>query len=334
MKASVKALLGLGGIVAVQQTLHRRIWSNVDPLVSELGGSESWHETPYGTVFYTVRGEGPSLLLLHGIYAGASSFEWKEVFQPLSERFRVYAVDLLGFGKSDKPEGPYTADLMEAVIEDFVRHVAGCGTLAIANSLSAAWCLHLSAYHPELFGGLVVVNPTGLHTLADPPGERARRRYQLLSTPLLGEAFYDAVASHTSIRYYLQEKTFFNPRLVDDAMVRHYWTAAHQPGAEIGVRSFLSGVLNRSIADVLPQIRTSLGILWGAHNAFQDLLTEAEGFAKRAPRALSRVFENAGGLPQVEDPQSFTRFALDFFEAIPAIALSATEPQAWEESGL
>ncbi len=334
MKASWKALLGVGGAIALQQTLHRRIWQAVDPLVSELGGSESWHETPYGSLFYTVRGEGPSLLLLHGIYAGASSYEWQASFQALSERFRVYAVDLLGFGKSDKPEGPYTAELMEAVIEDFVRHVPGCGTLAIANSLSAAWTLHLSAHHPELFGGLVVVNPTGLRTLAEAPGPSAQRRFRLLSAPVLGDAFYDAVASRASIRYYLEEKTFYNPRLVDDAMIRHYWTSAHQPGAEIGARSFISGMLNRPIADVLPQIQTSLGIVWGAHNAYQDLLDEAEAFAKRTPRALSRVLENTAGLPQSEDPATFNRFVLDFFEAIPAIALTESEPQGWEEPGL
>lgn len=334
MRASLKALLGLGGALALQQALHRRTWKSVDPLVSELGGSESWHETPYGNLFYTVRGEGPSLLLLHGIYAGASSYEWRSNFAALSERFRVYAVDLLGFGKSEKPDVAYTAELMEAVVEDFVRHVPGCGTLAIASSLTGAWCAHLAAYHPELFGGLVLVNPTGVLTLADPPGARARRLLQALSAPVLGEAFYDAVASRPSIRYYLEEKTYYNPRMVDDAMVRHYWTSAHQPDAERAARAFISGMLNRAIRSELPQIQTSLGIVWGAHNAYQKHLSEAEAFAQLSPRALSRVFENCGGLPHDEDPRTFNGFVQDFFSAIPAIALTETEPQEWEEPGL
>jgi len=334
MRASLKALLGLGGAVALQQALHRRTWQAVDPLVSELGGSESWHETPYGTVFYTVRGEGPSLLLLHGIYAGASSFEWRATFAALSERFRVYAVDLLGFGKSEKPDVAYSAELMEAVIEDFVRHVPACGTLAIASSLTAAYCVNLSAHHPELFGGLVLVNPTGILTLADPPGPRAKRLHQLISAPVIGEAFYDAVASHASIRYYLEEKTYFNPRLVTDAMVRRYWTSAHQKGSPHAARAFVSGLLNRGIHDSLPKVQTSLGIVWGAQNGYQNLLQEAEAFAKLSPRALSRVLENCGGLPQDEEPQTFNRFVLDFFEAIPAIALTDAEPQGWEDGGL
>jgi pimeloyl-ACP methyl ester carboxylesterase len=241
-------------------------------------------------------------------------------------------VDLLGFGKSQKPEGPYSPELMEAAIEDFVRHVPGCGTLAIADSLSAAYCVHLAAHHPELFGGLILVNPTGVVTLAEPAGTRETRRYQLLSLPVVREAFYDTLASHASIRYYLEEKTYFNPRKVDDAMVRHYWTSAHQPGADIAVRAFVSGLLNRSIVDALPRVRTSTGIIWGEHNAYQQLLREGEAFAQLAPRALSRVIPDTGSLPQDEDSVSFNRFALDFFEAIPAIAL--TEVEAWEEGGL
>lgn len=328
MKASLKALLGLGGAVALQQLVHRRTWQQAGPLVSELGGDESWHETPYGGVFYTVRGEGPSLLLLHGVYAGASSFEWRSNFEALSQRFRVFAVDLLGFGRSDKPETPPTAALMEAMIEDFVRHVPGEGTLAIATSLTAAWTVHLAAHHPNLFGGLVLVNPTGVLTLIDPPGPATHWRHQLLSAPLIRDVLYDSLASRGSMRRYLEARTYYNPRLVDAEMVRHYWTSSHQPGSRTAVLAFVSGLLNRAIADDLPRLRTSLGILWGAQNRFQSVIAEAEAFAQLAPHALSRVLDGAGGLSQDEAPEVFNRFVLDFFEAIPAIALSQSD--AWE----
>ncbi len=334
MKVSLKALLGLGGAIALQQALHRRIWTEPDPLVSELGGSEGWHETPYGGLFYTVQGRGPSLLLLHGIHIGAGSFEWKSTFSALSQRFRVYAVDLLGFGKSDKPEGAYSPERMEAVIEDFVRHVPGCGTLVIASSLSAAWSVHLAAYHPELFGGMVLVNPTGILTLAEDPGPAAYRRHRLTSAPIVRDALYDALASRWSITRYLTDRSYFNPRRVDDAMVRHYWTSAHQPGAQDAALSFVSGLLSRSIRNELPLLRTSLGIVWGEWNGYQDIASEAAAFAQLAPRALSRVLDATGALPHDEDAAAFNRFVLDFFEAIPAIALAETGTTEWEEHQL
>src|SRR4051812_4883585 len=52
-------------------------------------------------------GEGPPLVLVHSVHAAASSFEMRGIFEPLSQRFSVYAVDLLGFGKSERPAAPY-----------------------------------------------------------------------------------------------------------------------------------------------------------------------------------------------------------------------------------
>lgn len=322
MRASVKALIGLGGALMLQQALHRRTWQHVDPLVSELGGTESWHETPYGTLFYTVQGEGPSLLLLHGVYAGASSYEWRANVAALSRRFRVFAVDLLGFGKSEKPAVAYTPELFEAVIEDFARHVAGCGTLVAASSLSAAWVVHLAAHHPELFGGLLLVNPTGVLSLSEQP--RTRLRQAIMSAPIVREILYDAVASRGSIQTYLKERTYFNPRKVSEAMVRTYWTSAHQPGAERAALAFIAGTLNRDIRSELPQVETALGLIWGSASGYANLAVEAEAFARLNPRALSRVIDETGAVPHAEDPQTFNRFALDFFGTIPAIALSET----------
>src|SRR3954471_24952414 len=59
-------------------------------------------------VRYTTMGEGPPLVLVHGIHAAASSFEMRNVFEPLSQRHTVYALDLLGFGKSERPDVPYS----------------------------------------------------------------------------------------------------------------------------------------------------------------------------------------------------------------------------------
>ena len=65
----------------------------------------------HGDVFYARQGKGPAVVLLHGIYAGASGYEWRKNFDsPLRALFNVYAPDWLGFGLSDKPRRRYTAD--------------------------------------------------------------------------------------------------------------------------------------------------------------------------------------------------------------------------------
>src|SRR5919107_2064560 len=72
----------------------------------------------------TRHGEGKPVLLLHGIYPGASSFEWRHVVPMLAERHSVIAVDLLGFGRSDRPAARYTPGLYQALLGDLVSRVA------------------------------------------------------------------------------------------------------------------------------------------------------------------------------------------------------------------
>ena len=92
---------------------------------SVLEGEHGRYAWTRGGISYTVRGRGEPLVLIHGIYAGASSFEYRRVFAQLAEHHRVYAFDLLGFGLSDRPRITYTPDLYVALIQDFVRQVVG-----------------------------------------------------------------------------------------------------------------------------------------------------------------------------------------------------------------
>src|SRR5919201_1427653 len=81
---------------------------------------------------------GVALAAVNG--AGARSFMWRRNFLPLSREHRTYAVDLLGFGYSDKPAGaPYSADLYVELISDFLREVVARPAAVVAHTLSAAF---------------------------------------------------------------------------------------------------------------------------------------------------------------------------------------------------
>ena len=62
----------------------------------------------FGDIYYTKRGEGKPLLLIHDLILGSSDYEWKEIIDTLSSNYTVYTIDLLGFGRSDKPNITYT----------------------------------------------------------------------------------------------------------------------------------------------------------------------------------------------------------------------------------
>ena len=102
---------GMAALAAMNAAIRRNVH---DPDDSALGGAAKFFSWKHGKIFYKESGLGNSgmpILFVHGIGAGVSSFMWRKNFDSLSQRFRVYALDLLGFGFSDKPPAaPYAAD--------------------------------------------------------------------------------------------------------------------------------------------------------------------------------------------------------------------------------
>jgi pimeloyl-ACP methyl ester carboxylesterase len=276
---------------------------------SVLNGDHGRYAWTLGDIFYTVKGQGTPLVLVHGIYAGASSYEFRHVFDLLARRFRVYAFDLLGFGLSDHPSVLYTPGLYEELIEDFVRQVVGGAdqpARVIASSLGAAFTIRAAAEYPGLFDRLVLIQPTGIEELADARETLGRRLGRaVLRAPLLGEAIYNIIVSRPSISYFLKSQTYGDPADVSDDMVDYYYTLSHQPGARYAPASFISGTLNTPVSSVYPLLKQPILLCWGKDARFSPL-ENARAFREANPRAELRVFD-CGGLPQDELPDEFVR---------------------------
>src|SRR5450432_4174573 len=140
----LKTVLAGGAGVAALATVNAVIRRQAnEPDDSALGGEARFFDWKYGRVFFKMAGlqnEGPPLVFIHSVGAGASSFMWRKNFDPLSQDFPVYALDLLGFGFSDKPgSAPYSSDLYVELISDFIREVSGYPANIIASSLGAAY---------------------------------------------------------------------------------------------------------------------------------------------------------------------------------------------------
>jgi pimeloyl-ACP methyl ester carboxylesterase len=302
------ALLAAGGVGALA-TLNRLIEAGAGEPQSVLDGDQGRYSWALGDIFYTVKGNGAPLVLVHGIYAGASSYEYRQIFDLLARDFRVYAFDLLGFGLSDRPAVVYTSVLFEELIQDFVRQVVGGvdqPVRIIASSLSAAFTVRAAAERPGLFERLVLIQPTGIEELARSGESLPRRLWRsVLRAPVVGQAIYNVIASRPSIAYFLKSQIYRDPRQVTDTMVQYYYTTAHQPGARFAPASFISGTLNTPVASVYPLLRQPILLCWGKDARFTPL-ENARAFREANPRAELRVFD-CGGLPQAERPEEFAR---------------------------
>src|SRR5215211_1193194 len=156
-----------------------------------------------GDLAYAVAGEGEPLVLVHGIYAGASSFEFRKNFGELSEDFRVYALDLLGCGLSERPRRLYGPEDVTSQVEDFVREEVGGAAHLLTSSLSGALSVPALVRSPRLFKKSVFICPTGYGSLGRTSGYLGGAIYGLFLAPVLGDSLYYAIVSRRGIRYYL-----------------------------------------------------------------------------------------------------------------------------------
>jgi pimeloyl-ACP methyl ester carboxylesterase len=303
------AAAGLAAGISGLAVTNRLISMSAGELYSVLGGEDGHYAWEHGDVFYSVRGRGAPLLLVHGIYVGASSFEYRRVFQRLSHEFRVYAIDLLGFGLSARPPVTYTPQLYIRLIVDFVRQVMGGvdqPVSVIASSLGAAFCIHAAASRTSLFERLVLIEPTGLGNLdISRPTTVGQLARGLLRSSVAGEGLYNLIASRASIRYYLANQAYANRSEVTDDLVDYYHLAAHQPGARFAPASFLSRTLDTPVGAIYPELGLPMLVAWGK-DARMAPVEQARAFREANPRTEVRVFD-CGALPQDEVPDEFVR---------------------------
>jgi pimeloyl-ACP methyl ester carboxylesterase len=254
-----------------------------------------------------VDGEGTPLVLVHGINAAASSLEMRRNFRPLGVYFRVYAPDLLGFGLSDRPAVFYTAQIYTDLLADFLREVVREPAHLLASSLSSAYAVRVAQEHPELARSLVLICPTGIERLSDPPTRGQRCTDSLFGVPGLGRQLFAALVSRPSVYYFLRTITYYQRDTITREVVNGYHLSGQRPGAQWAPRAFLGGRLNQNIAGAFAQLRQPVLLVWGKEARTTPLDT-ATAFLERNPRATLKVFPDAGLVPHDEQADTFNDY--------------------------
>ena len=309
-KAAAAGGAALGAAALYNVTASHRI-AALDNALGGESGELLWRDH---RVAYTRHGAGTPVLLVHGIYAGASSYEWRNTVDALAERHTVYALDLLGFGRSARPKLRYTPALYQAFLADVMAKL-GHGPLAVvASSLSAAHVVALAARDPRHIAALALIGPAGVGQLREASSTGQAATQLLLDAPIVGTAIYNALTSPASVREFLEE-SYANDRLVTEELVEEYVQNARQPGAKHAVAAFVGGRLNVDIRNALRRVRHPLLILWG-DQARMNSVQNAHAFRVLKPEADWVLISEAGDLPHDEQPQQTNDAILRFLDRL------------------
>jgi len=121
-------------------------------------------------IHYLVGGKGPPLILIHGAATTAEE-AWVYNLQPLAQHHRIYAPDLVGHGKSDRPKVDYTLPLFVAFFQDFVTALGLEKASLMGHSLGGGIAMAFTLNHPDRVDKLILIDSAGIEEDIALPGK-------------------------------------------------------------------------------------------------------------------------------------------------------------------
>ena len=262
---------------------------------------------------------GRPMLLIHSINAAANAYEVRPLYEHFRRQRPVYALELPGFGSSDRPDRIYTPRLMADAILDAAAEIAarhgGAAVDAVALSLSCAYLARAALERPELFATLGLISPTGFDARLAGRGPAGAHRgspvaRNLAAFPLWGRPLFDALVSRPSMRFFL-EKTW-GSREIDEGLLAYDGLSAHQPGAEHAPFSFLAGYLFPDDTTRLYEaLRLPVFMVHGSRGDFVDYRYVGEVVGRSNWTTLRLP---TGAFPHFERPGAVTTAYTAFLE--------------------
>ena len=273
------------------------------------------HSAHFGKVkmHVSVFGEGPPLLLLHGLMTASYSFRY--VMDTLAKHYTLYIPDLIGGGRSDKPNTSYKPDDLARSVGELLLELGIWGAPAIGNSMGGYLLMRLVLMEPTAISRLVNLHSPGLPTA----------RMHLLSLVSAFPSAFELVLEslvrlnperwvHTNVHYY-------DETLKSREEHREYASALTSPNGVIGLARHLSDTLSvrqmRQFEETLKKL-DSFPVPLLLVYARQDKMVPpivGERLAKLIPDARIEWLEEASHFAHVDAPEAFLKAAIPFLTA-------------------
>jgi 2-hydroxy-6-oxonona-2,4-dienedioate hydrolase len=249
----------------------------------------------YGAkIHYVEAGSGAPLILIHGLADNIAV--WDSVIPPLSARFRVIALDQIGFGRSDKPLLNYRVSTFVDFLDGFMTELKIGRASLIGNSLGGWVAADFALKHPQRVERLILSDAAGYAALAKTMDPRALRALRL--------------ASREDIRY-LGPLTFHDKRFYQDVDLA--FKERVTAGDSYTVGQLLDAMIRGDdvLDNRLQPINRPTLILWGRDDKIIPL-NFGERFHQEIANSRLRIIDNCGHMPQVECPGEFATAVLQF----------------------
>ncbi|GAX79117.1 hypothetical protein CEUSTIGMA_g6557.t1 [Chlamydomonas eustigma] len=273
---------------------------------------------------YVSAGCGQPVVLVHGF--GASVGHYRKNIEVLAKHYKVYAVDLLGFGASDKAVVEYSMELWRDQVLDFMKEFVQTPAVVVGNSIGGLTTLMAAAEGPNSVKGVVLLNcAVGMNSKAAIDDWRIVVIYpllfliDLLLKSSLARWLFDKYRSKENIRN-IVSKVYRNQEAVDDALVDLLYRPSCDPGAVDVFVSVLTGQPGPRPWEVAPRVSAPLLILWGDSDPFTPVDGPTGQFFQSLPKTRSetvfQLLEDVGHCPHDDRPDQVHKYLLPWLESV------------------
>lgn len=273
-------------------------------LISSTFECQTWRWRDY-QIQYTCQGSGQPLVLLHGF--GASIGHWRKNIPALAAAgYQVFALDLLGFGASEKPPIAYSMDVWLELLRDFWQAHIQQPMVVIGNSIGGLLALMTLAEHPDITRGGVLLNPAGglnhrpeelIWPLRLVLGSFAK----LAGSTIVGPFLFNQVRQKHRIRNSLRQ-VYRNPDAITDELVEILYRPSCDPGAQQVFASILNAPAGPRPEELLPRVQAPMLLLWGEEDPWTPI--KGARIYQQAPGTIDfQSIPQTGHCPHDERPE-------------------------------
>ena len=313
MKKSTKRMLFITGAAITAIYVYNKFVSctatKKQLLSRENGENFSWK---HGNIFYTKKGTGSPLLLIHDADPTSSSAEWGKIIHKLEKKHTVYAIDLLGCGRSDKPGIEYTNYLYVQLLQSFIKEVIGEKTSVVATNMSASFVIMANHMDDSLFNKMILINPVSLKQLTILPDQLSKVKKTLVELPFIGTFIYNLLTNPMKIDEAFRTKYYHKPQLISSTLEDTYYEAAHtnESNGRFLYSSMLGNYLNNNISHALKKLTTPTRIIGSNH--LKGNTHVLDDYHKLNSNLDIVRITNGSLYPQMEIPEKTTSLINDF----------------------
>lgn len=252
-------------------------------------------------IHYLEAGIGEPIILLHTI--GQSAYTWRNMFEKLSEHYRVIAVDLLGHGYSSRPENfEYTIADQAMALGKFMDALELEKAGIVAFSMGCAYALEFALNNPQRVSRLVLLAPGGL--VPEMP-----MSIRLIDSSLFGTLACLLYTSRTVNS--ILEQCFFDLTNLNMGIVNDYYTTIADGKSRRAIRMSLHNYDDNQLLSKLRMMETQILILQGSEDKWRTT-KEMDMLHASMPQSVSSVIRNAGHLIHEEKPDKVVYAILEF----------------------